>query len=290
MSTLRGARDLPQELLGRLSDSAAAPLDGAVAGFRHDRRLFFVGIEAKVELASRPRWGSTASIEAPMHIFAKRAHSGDCRTRSHGSVAIVAVFVACAIACGKPAANPSRLETSSPVDQPPASPSATCEATKDCLAWDTFDGEPGPIKRAPSGQMWEAWGALFCPTCLPSLTTDGFRASIASGADNIQVWFATLDTDHTTGITVSADITMSPTPLRANVGLVALFVNPGNHLSCRSEYLGSASRRPAHHRRPASRHQHLSVGPTAASRLGEWPDLSLGADGPILACGRVSSV
>lgn len=170
-----------------------------------------------------------------MHIFAKNTRSRGRRTRGPGSVAIVALFVTCAIACGKLAANPSRSETSSPADQPPASPSATCESTKDCLAWDNFDGEPGTIKRASSGQVWEAWGALFCPTCLPSFTTDGSRASIASGADNIQVWFATLDTDHTTGITVSADITMSPTPLRANVGLVALFVNPGNHLSCKIE-------------------------------------------------------
>ncbi len=58
---------------------------------------------------------------------------------------------------------------------------------------------------------------------------------MAPGADHIQVWLATLDTGRATSIRVSADITMSPTPLRANVGLIALFVDLANHFSCKIE-------------------------------------------------------
>ena len=50
-----------------------------------------------------------------------------------------------------------------------------------------------------------------------------------------QVWLATIDSGRATGIRVSADITMSPTPLRANIGLLALFKDARNHLSCKIE-------------------------------------------------------
>jgi hypothetical protein len=171
-----------------------------------------------------------------MRIVAMEQPTRRRPARGLGPVAIITVFVVCAVACGNPAAAPSHVETPPPAGEPSASGSATCASgAEDCLAWDDFDGEPGTIERAPSGQAWETWGASFCPTCLPIFTTDGSRASMAPGADNIQIWFATLDTDHATGISVSADITMSPTPLRANVGLIALFVDLANHLSCKIE-------------------------------------------------------
>jgi hypothetical protein len=88
---------------------------------------------------------------------------------------------------------------------------------------------------APSGQMWEPWG-LNCPDCIPPiLSTDGSRASLEPANDKIQVWLATLDTGRAVGIKVEADIRTSPTPFRANVGLVALFEDLENHLTCKIE-------------------------------------------------------
>jgi hypothetical protein len=65
--------------------------------------------------------------------------------------------------------------------------------------------------------------------------TDGSLASMVPAADKGQIWLATLDTGAAKGIRIIADITMSPTPLRANVGLIALFENLENHLTCKIE-------------------------------------------------------
>ena len=65
--------------------------------------------------------------------------------------------------------------------------------------------------------------------------TDGSRARMAPGSEKNFVWLATVDTGHATGITVSANISLSPTPQRANVGLVALFADRMNHLVCKVE-------------------------------------------------------
>ncbi len=58
---------------------------------------------------------------------------------------------------------------------------------------------------------------------------------MAPGADEIFIWLAMIDTGRSTGIEVSADITLSPTPLRANVGLIGLFEDRMNHLTCKLE-------------------------------------------------------
>jgi hypothetical protein len=65
--------------------------------------------------------------------------------------------------------------------------------------------------------------------------TDGSRAKMAPGADKNSVWLATIDTGRATGITISANIRLSPTPMRANVGLVGLFADRMNHLVCKVE-------------------------------------------------------
>lgn len=58
---------------------------------------------------------------------------------------------------------------------------------------------------------------------------------MAPGSDENFIWLATIDTGHATGIAVSANVRLSPTPLRANVGLVALFADRMNHLVCKVE-------------------------------------------------------
>lgn len=133
--------------------------------------------------------------------------------------------------CGASGSDPS----------PPSGPSGTqsipvrCPTSApDCLAWDAFDGPVGPITKSRSGQDWATWG-LGCPDCHPAFVTDGSRATMAPGADNVFIWLATIDTDRATDLTVSADITLSPTPERANVGLVGLFADRMNHLVCKME-------------------------------------------------------
>lgn len=104
----------------------------------------------------------------------------------------------------------------------------------DCLAWDTFAGPGGPIAKSTSGQAWSTWG-LACGDCHPVFETDGSRALMAPGSDKNFIWLATIDTGRATGITVSANIGLSPTPMRANVGLVGLFADRMNHLVCKVE-------------------------------------------------------
>ncbi|MFN8233906.1 MAG: hypothetical protein U0V56_10700 [Actinomycetota bacterium] len=55
------------------------------------------------------------------------------------------------------------------------------------------------------------------------------------GSDKNSVWLATVDTGRATGIEVVSRITLSPTRERANVGLVGLFVDRMNHLTCKLE-------------------------------------------------------
>jgi hypothetical protein len=55
------------------------------------------------------------------------------------------------------------------------------------------------------------------------------------GSDKNFVWLATLDSGQATGLQVISDITLSPTPERANVGVVALFAGRMDHLTCKLE-------------------------------------------------------
>lgn len=153
---------------------------------------------------------------------------GGVSFRALRSTAIAAILVVGGIAC---AGDPSVSATHTPT----RSTTASCASgERACLAWDDFDRSPGPVVDAPSGQAWETW-TIFYPTFHPVFTTDGSRASMAPGADHGQVWLATIDSGRATGIRVSADINMSPTPFRANVGLLALFKDARNHLSCKIE-------------------------------------------------------
>jgi hypothetical protein len=103
----------------------------------------------------------------------------------------------------------------------------------DCLAWDGFD-EAGPIDRAATGQPWEPAG-LSCSDCRPIFEATGSMAKMRPGSDKNAVWLATIDTGRATGIQVASRIALSPTPMRANVGLVALFADRMNHLTCKLE-------------------------------------------------------
>ena len=58
---------------------------------------------------------------------------------------------------------------------------------------------------------------------------------MSPGSDHNSIWLATLDSGRATGVEVSARITLSPTPMRANVGLVALFEGRMDHLTCKLE-------------------------------------------------------
>ncbi len=58
---------------------------------------------------------------------------------------------------------------------------------------------------------------------------------MSPGPEKNFIWLATVDTGQTGGITVGSDITLSPTPFRANIGLVALFVDRQNFLTCKIE-------------------------------------------------------
>ena len=142
------------------------------------------------------------------------------------------VFAMSGIACGG-GSSPSRANGPAASDVPSTGPPCA-SGVPACLAWDNFDRDPGAIVEAPSGQIWEGWTVDY-PEYQPIFTTDGSRASLAPGADHGQVWLATIDSGRATGIRVSADITMSPTPLHANVGLLALFKDAANHLSCKIE-------------------------------------------------------
>jgi hypothetical protein len=154
--------------------------------------------------------------------------------RSLRLTAVAAVLVVSGFACGG-GSSPSGANTASPSEVPSTAGYASCASgAAVCLAWDDFDRDPGPITEAPSGQVWETWTISY-PEYQPVFTTDGSRASMAPGADHGQVWLATIDSGLATGILVSADITMSPTPLHANVGLLALFEDAQNHLSCKIE-------------------------------------------------------
>ena len=149
-------------------------------------------------------------------------------------VVLAALPFIVAVACSSSAldpATPSATDSSgtrSPLPErcPPSLPN--------CLAWDAFSGPSGPIVLSTSGQPWATWG-LACSDCRPVFETDGSRARMAPGADKNFIWLATIDTGYATGITVSANIRLSPTPLRANVGLVALFADRMNHLVCKVE-------------------------------------------------------
>jgi hypothetical protein len=118
----------------------------------------------------------------------------------------------------------------------PAADGGACPAgERDCLVWDDFAGVSGDVDRAVSGQDWDTW-TINCLSCDgPTLRADDGRASLVPPNQNLQVFVATLDTGGSSGVRVSADITTSPTPQRANVGLVALFDDPEDFLDCKIE-------------------------------------------------------
>ncbi len=167
---------------------------------------------------------------------------------------MIVVFAVCAVGCGKPTASPARPETSSaPAGEPSATGSATCASgAQDCLAWDGFNDKPGKIRRAPSGQVWETWGALFCPT-LPTHLHDrriqGFdRVRRRQHPDLVRhARHRSRDGYHRQRR--HHHVADPPTRQR---GSRSALRGPGEPPQLQDRDLGVASGRSAHHRRPAS--------------------------------------
>ncbi len=104
-----------------------------------------------------------------------------------------------------------------------------------CLSWDDFDGPPGAIVRSSSGAELDHLGAQLRRLATLCSRAMAPRAAMAPGSRKNSVWLATIDSGRATGLVVDATITLSPTPLRANVGLVALFADRKNHVVCKLE-------------------------------------------------------
>jgi hypothetical protein len=103
-----------------------------------------------------------------------------------------------------------------------------------CLAWDDFGDPDPPPRETGTGQVWVTEG-LFCDGCEPELEVRDGAAFIIPAPEKNFIWLATVDTGVDTGIEVIAEITLSPTPRRANVGVVALYRDRKNHLTCKLE-------------------------------------------------------
>jgi hypothetical protein len=103
-----------------------------------------------------------------------------------------------------------------------------------CLAADDFDRPDGAITQASTGQAWATHG-LYCDDCHPVFAVSEGQASMAPGPEKNFIWLATIDTGRASGVSVGSAITLSPTPLRANIGLVALFTDRQNYLTCKIE-------------------------------------------------------
>lgn len=115
------------------------------------------------------------------------------------------------------------------------SPESSCPARAgDCLAWDDFEREDGPVTVTPSGATWELHG-LACDDCGPTFTIRDGRAAMAPTSEHNSVWLATVDTGRSTDLVVSSRIRLSPTRHRANIGSVGLFVDRRNHMVCKIE-------------------------------------------------------
>jgi hypothetical protein len=141
-------------------------------------------------------------------------------------------WAALALACGGSPlpSGEATTSTSSEVDAGSGCPAAVPR----CLAWDDFDTTDGEAAEAATGQSWTTEG-LFCESCHPSLSVMNGRAALVPATAKNFIWLATMDTGASSGIVVSAEITLSPTKGRANVGLVALYADRRNHLTCKIE-------------------------------------------------------
>ena len=101
-------------------------------------------------------------------------------------------------------------------------------------AADSFERADGAIGTSETGQPWRVVGQT-CFGCSPLFQVAGRRARIARDTGYPTVGHAVVGTGLTSGYRVDADISMSPTPERANVGLSAMFRNGDNHLFCKIE-------------------------------------------------------
>jgi hypothetical protein len=92
------------------------------------------------------------------------------------------------------------------------------------VASDSFSRPDGPIGTAPTGQTWvQANGTWAVRSGRAKVTAAGHISE------------AVVNTGLATNYKVSADITLSPTPLRANAGLTANWLNHSNNLFCKVE-------------------------------------------------------
>src|SRR4051812_38650450 len=92
------------------------------------------------------------------------------------------------------------------------------------VARDSFSRSDGPIGTAPTGQTWVQANGTF-------VVRSGRAMVTASG----HISEAVVNTGLANKYKVAADITLSSTPLRANAGLTANWVNHSNNLFCKTE-------------------------------------------------------
>jgi hypothetical protein len=89
---------------------------------------------------------------------------------------------------------------------------------------DSFSRPDGPIGTAPTGQTWVQANGTY-------VVRSGRAVAAASG----HISEAVVNSGLANNYKVSADITLSSTPLRANAGLTANWVNHSNNLFCKTE-------------------------------------------------------
>jgi hypothetical protein len=110
----------------------------------------------------------------------------------------------------------------------PARPSAsTAGSGYRMVVSDRFSGPQGPLGTAPTGQSWrwihDVWWV-----------GTSHRAAAHRHASSVY-GYAVLNTKVSNRYTVQADVTLSPTPLRAAPGLVGNFVDRKNYLFAKVE-------------------------------------------------------
>lgn len=136
-----------------------------------------------------------------------------------------------AVACDGAGPTAPRASASS---EPTGAGSGCPAAEPTCLAWDDFATPSDGSREAATGQPWTMEG-LFCASCGPTLAVADGQALLVPAEEKNFIWLATLDTGVATGVDVVARIKLSPMPRRANVGVVALYRDRHNHLTCKLE-------------------------------------------------------
>jgi hypothetical protein len=146
---------------------------------------------------------------------------------------MVTVLACVGVGCGGGSREPS-VPPPDASAEPTSRPGPCPERSPDCLVWDDFERADGPVSTTTTGKAWEVHG-LSCTGCGPSFEIRSGRGTMEPASEHNSIWLATVDSGRSVALEVSSRIRLSPTPERANVGLVALFVDPQNHLVCKIE-------------------------------------------------------